>query len=573
MDKNILGSLLALETSSVLSIIVFLSLIRPSFYYSKRVIFTCFFVTLFWFVVTIYSIIKRKKEEKGLKAYIISAFIYLVVTLYMIRTVWFYSYLTLAPEYSFFNGLCHNDTFYLSGLCESIKNYGYPALLTQGLDYHKYHYFSIFMLAVVSKIVRIPCLITYCYLYPVVFFPLFSYLFFQAIGVIREYLNKNNIISIIDVFFSLFVIIGFLPLRYLNSISLGLASIFISESFCVSIILLLMYVVVISKFKKKKNSKIIIYYLISPLFIFIVTASKISVGIIFFIFLIWVYIRKEGIKLSSFLSMAFGSVVFLLSLSLFLRAFQNINGRSLTWFHFIKTFVPHKNIISHLFFLFFPALLFFSLSKKTQYYKCYYKTNNAILSEAALIITFCSILPGNIIEIEGGSAAYFFLPALFISLFLLLCSSELQDLFTSITKTKKVLVLLLFIVIYGESYIYDSYYGSTLLKANPRQIVMRYQMGKQGNKQVIKSCFYKSLTNINKLTEGNKRQYCLIVSDDCDIFKLYKGNHFFLGDRGLFAITAYLGMPVVTDLERAKEMQIENVIILENNTYRIISLE
>lgn len=576
MDKNILGSLLALETSSILSIIVFLSLIRPSFYYSKWIVFTCFFVTLFWFVVTAYSIIKRKKEEKGIKNYIISSAIYFVVIFYMIRTVWFHSYLNLAPEYSFFSGLCHGDTLYLSTLCEAIKNFGYPAVLSQGLSFHKYHFFSVVLFALISAIIKTPCLITYNYLYPVVFFPLFTYLFFQAVGVVRESLNKCLSLYISDVVLSLFVIVGFLPLRYIEGpIFIAWSCTILSESYFISLVLILLYIVLINYFKNKHKGEFIIDYIITPFFLLIITASKISVGIIFFIGLAWIYIRIRGIKISTVLSLVSGFILLLLCLSLFIRGSQTVTGDRIFWLHYIKTKVSPGYMFSHLFFILFPSILLFFLSKGSHSYSCFYKTKKAIFSEAALLVSCCGLLPSLFLSIEGGSAQYFFLPALFVSLFLLLCSSELQIQFANITKEKKIIVFLLVLIVYGESFLNDSYrHGSTNINVTPQYMIEQWRQGKRGNRRIISSQFYKSLNKINKLTEGKKQQYCLFVSDDCRIFKLYKNNnYYFIGSKGLLAITAYLGMPVITNLEESEVMQVKNIILLEKDTYRIVNRE
>lgn len=571
MDRNILSSLLAFGTSLILSIIVFTSLINPRFYYSKRVIFVCFFITFFWFAITVFSIIKSVKEKKEIKAYIVSFLVYLLVVFFMIRSVWFYSYLTLAPEYAFFNGLGNSDTFYLSTLCEAIKNFGYPALLSQGLEYYKYHYLSIVFLAVISKIVKIPCLITYNYLYPVVFLPVFTYLFFQAIGIIREYLNKSHNIFVSDVILSVFVIVGFLPLRYLNAIGIWWFHIFLSESCCVSFVLLLLYVFVIGKLKTIKNSEKVICYFITPLFLFIITATKISVGIIFFVLLAWIFIRTHGFKFSTLLSIGLCFVFLLFSLSLFIRESQNVTERSISWFHFINTYVSPEYKVSHVFFILFPALVLFFLSKKSQPYNCFFKTRSAVLSEAALITSFCSILPGVFIEMEGGGAHYFFLPALFISLIFLLCSGELQSLFTILAKEKKIIIVLLLLVVYGESFINESYkYGSIYRSVAPQYLIEQSNIRKQGNMQIVDNRFYKTLNKINRITEGKKKQYCLFVSKNCEINKLYKSNDSFLGPISPLAITAYLGMPIITDFNEAKEMHIDNIIVLENNTYKII---
>ena len=99
----------------------------------------------------------------------------------------------------------------------------------------------------------------------------------------------------------------------------------------------------------------------------------------------------------------------------------------------------------------------------------------------------------------------------------------------------------------------------------------QWQNGKEGNKQVVKNRFYKSLNKINRITKGKKKQYCLLVSDNCDIFKLYKNdNYYFVGSHGLLAISAYLGLPVINTIDEAREMHINNVIIMEKGSYKVI---
>lgn len=570
MNNNILSSLLALETSSILSLIVFLSLINPRFYYSKRVIFACFVITLFWFALTAFSIIKAQKK-KGIIPYFVSSLVYLLVIFYMIRTVWFHSYLTLAPEYTFFNGAGNLDTLYLSGLSEAIKNYGYPALLTDRLAFHKYHYFSNILFAVISKIIGIPCLITYNYLYPIVFLPLFVYLFFQAVCAVRQYLNKNNSISVSDVVLSVFVIVGFLPLRHLHALHIVWYTTFLSESFGISLVLMLLYIVVIDRIKKIKNSEIFIYFLITPIFLFFITATKISVGVIFYILFAWIFFRTHGFKLSTIIYLAIGFAFLLFSLSLFIRENQKINERTFTWFHYIKSYVSPEYWVSHLFFILFPSFLLLILSKGTQSFGDFFKTKEAILTEAVLITTFCSILPGIFFEIEGGSAQYFFLPALFITLIILLCSSELQIQFSLLAKGEKVLLFLLILVIYGESFINESYnFGPNQINNTPKYMIEQCNQREEGIKKVVNNRFYKSLNKINRITKGKKKQYCLLVANNCEINKLYRGDSY-VASNSLLAITAYLGMPVIKTFEEADEMNIEKIIVLEKDTYKIIN--
>ena len=583
MDKNFLSSLLALETSSILSLFVFFSLIHPRFYYSKKIIIVCFFITLFWFILTIITLKNIKEKNISVIKYLISGFLYLLVIFYLVRTAWFRSFLTLAPEYVFFTGHSHVDSFYFAGLCEAIKNYGYPAVLSLGLSYHKYHYLSIALFAGISKILNIPCLMTYNYLYPVIFFPLFIYLFFQTVGVIRRYLNISGAIYVFDVVFSLFIIIGFLPFQYLYSIGIWWHDIFLSESFCVSIVLLLLYVVIIDKFKNNKNFENILYFLITPLFLFIISATKVSAGIILFIVIAWILIRRKGINTSIMFPLVLNILILFSSFVLFNRTEQNIDESTIFWFHYIKTYVPMEYRASHFIFILLPSILFFLLSKGKQPYNCFYKTKDGILSEAAIISTICSILPGILFEIEGGSAVYFFVQAMFISLLFLLSSKKINNLFEVIKREWKILLAISIIIIYGESFFnYSYYHGSSLIRVTPRYMIEQYQINKEGNKTLRDDSFYKTLNKINRITEGKKNNYCLYVLNDCKINKLYKGNYYWLGTGGLLAVTAYLGIPAITIpekdqpatiesiKEKAKEMHIENIIVLEKDKYKII---
>lgn len=560
MNKNVLSSLLALETSLFLTVFVFAALFKTPVYYAHKIIIICSLVTLFWLGLTLNSV--RISKEKVNPLYYFSFFVFLIVVLYIIKSVWFRSYLTITPEYSFFNGLSKNDTTYHVTLCEAIKNFGYPAILPSGLTLHRYHCFSHILLAIISKIFRLPCLISYNFLYPIVFFPLFVYLLFQAIGAVRAFLGKAKDFSFLDLVFSVFIIIGFLPVRYSTAISIWWHDIFISESYCVSLIFLLLYIVVADKIKNMKHGIQINYYVITPFFLILVTASKISTGVIFFIALAWIFVRIKGIRVSTalFATLFFG--LLLLSLSFFIRDNEKkFTAMGVSWFHFIKNYVPHKYQISHVFFILFPSLILFLLSKGSDSYRDYSKTKISILAETAVIISCCSLLPGMVFKIVGGSAAYFFMPAMFISLLFLLCSDELQGRFFSNRKEIKILIFLLVFVLYGESFI----------KVNsPKHIIQQFQVGRRGTKAVVNSSFYETLNSINHETEGKKESYCLLISKNCRIFELYGP-----GYDGVVALTAYLGMPVVGVADKVDSVQIEkikkHIIVLEKDTYKIIN--
>ena len=545
MDNKLLGSLLALETSFVLMIFVFTALFRTPLYYAHKVIIITSLITLFWLGATIF--LSRKADEKFSWVYCGSLLLFLIVVLYIVKSVWFRSYLTITPEYSFFNGLSKNDTTYHVTLCEAIKNFGYPAILPSGLELHRYHCFSHILLAGISKLFRLPCMVTYNFLYPMVFFPCLVYLLFPVIGAIKSFLGKPVSISLLDVVFSIFVFIGFLPARYMNAISIWWHDIFISESYCISLVFLLLYVVAVNRFDRAK-------YLITPLFLLIITASKISTGVILFIVLVWIYFRTKGIKASTMVFAGLFSGILLLGLSFFMRDDERkLTEMGISWFHFIKNYVPHKYQMSHVFFILFPSLLLFFLSKGTTPYKDYHKQRISILAETAVIISFCGIIPGVFLKIVGGSAAYFFMPAMFISLLFLLCSDEIQRRFINSQKEIKILIFLLVFVVYGESFI----------KVNsPKYIFKQLQIGRHGTEAVVNTPFYRTLNEINLKTEGNKSKYCLLLSKNCRIFELYGPDY-----NALEAITAYLGMPIVGVSEKTEK----HIIVLEKDTYKIIN--
>ena len=544
MNKNILSTLIAFEASVILCFFVCIALFNSSFYYAHKVIFVCIVVSLFWLIFAVLSV-----KSSGLKLnilYFISLTIFLLAILFIIKTVWFSSYLTLSPEYSFFTGKGHKDTYYHSTLCEAIKNYGYPAVLWRDLSLHQYHCFSHILLAIISKLFRLPCLIAYNYLFPVIFCPLLLFLLIQAIGIIKKWMGNNNSISLLDLFLSLFIVIGFLPIRYSNAISIWWKHTFISESYCVSLILILLYILVIDKIKEEKT---IFSSLVTLLFLFLITAAKISSGVIFFIAIAWFFIRTRKIKISTLLIAVLFMGGVIVSLIMFMRdGERGFFKEGISLFHFLKTKVASKYYLTHVFFVFFPALVLFMLSKRFMPYKEYSKTKISIFAEIALLTTFLGYLPGLFINIVTGSAAYFFLPSMFISLLFLVSSGEIQHRFVQSNKEIKLIVLLLLFVVYGESFIRVN---------SPKYIMKQLIMGKQGSERVVDTPFYKTLNEINILTEGKKKDYCLNVSTDCRIFELYEGW------KGYAALSGYLGIPIMPSDGT------QHVILLEKDSFSI----
>ena len=563
-DKNIVASLLAFEVSFCLMFFIFISLFKEPQYYSTKVIIISFAIVLFWLILMLFSM-----KGKFHLCYFGILLLFLFVSLYIIRVVWFSSYLGLFPELSFFKGLNRPDTFYHSTLCEAIKNFGHPSLLQGGIALHKYHCLSHFIMAFVSKVFKLPCLISYNYIYPMLFLPLFVYLFFQASGALSERLVNKRFFSVVDLVFSIFIFIGFLPIKYSNTVGIWWNDIFLSESYCVSLVFLLIYFILIDKIEKTKYGNSLSCFLITSIFLFIITASKVSTGVIFFILLLWIYIRVKGVRISSLLFASFIGVLLLFCLSLVLRENENIFKKmEINWFHFIKTYIDYEYQISHIFFILFPSLLLFFLTKKTTPYKEYCRNKISILAEASIICSCCGLLPSVLLSIYGGSAAYFFLPAIFISLFFLFCSHEVQKRFVSLGMGVKILVSLLVLITYGES---------CIKYISPYDIMAKTCKDKQETSRVVDEPFYNTLSAINRLTEGKKKNYCLFLSSDCEIFNLFGQ-----GYMGLSAITAYLGMPLIEVLDenqlisdeiliqRAKEKHFSNVILLKSDKYRII---
>lgn len=598
-EEKFISFFVAFEICILLTIPALIALFKSHFFYMNTVV--CVLICNVFLWASLFICFGRKYNiSLGKKKVWLLILSFFIVALYFIRVIWFNGYLTLTPEATFLDGRSHNDTFYHVTLAESIKNYGFPATLFNKINFHKYHFLSHFIFAGISKVFRLPCYVTYNYLYPILFFPIFVFLLFQALSSIRNYFSIKGTDLSLDIVFSIFICIGFLPINYYNQIKIWWFSTYSSESYFISLIFVLLFFVVGEKINKQPYGRQINIFIAIPFFMLLITASKISTGIIFLIGICWVLLRTLKINKNLIFIICFFIIFLILCLCFFIRNSENnFLNMNIYLFDYIRTYVKLKQCFSHLFFILFPSITLFLLDKGDLSVKEYFLLKKAILPEVSLVISLCGIIPGLLLKIVGGSAAYFFLPALFVSLFFLWCSGCFQRQYKQASKSFQLLFFMFVFVIYAESYVH-------FLK--PRFNINLLKKDFTNTEIVMDNPFYNTLLTVNKITEGRKKEYGVFLASDCEIFGLYpiKETKPDTKMKSLYAITANLDLPIINATyirngnefrvggyllkwnvapkdkdtmitlgnmsERAKELGIKHIIVLTKDDYNIIDV-
>ncbi|MFZ1749166.1 MAG: hypothetical protein WAU01_03205 [Saprospiraceae bacterium] len=398
----------------------------------------------------------RSKSQLGF----IGLLLVFLIGLKIISILWTTNYYLdpLAPEY-FPLGRFHIDTLYLTNITSLIKTYQVTSTGLFGLVPIEYHAGSNYVFAAFGSLCEVSSMRFYNSTYAVLFIPLFVQSFFYAaFSNLRKEPNKFRIITSLLIFF--FVLSGFvsnpigqkyLALSYLNNH-------FLSESYCLSLILLFLFISLYSPFlssiqrnsKKEVNPYLI---LLIPVWIMLIGYTKVSTGIILYSLFFYVvlrikYLNGKAIKLSLLLS------TIAILVTVFLTVESNRNETFLIQFGSFYRYYVEGNLFVYfllnycwLFFFIITYVFLFKIKRSSGLWKKNMyeeigelvrekKTEQAlqriellkqnkravnsmsitynefisgkyILPEVIIFAAVIGILPGLLIEIEGGSAAYF----------------------------------------------------------------------------------------------------------------------------------------------------------------------
>ena len=244
-------------------------------------------------------------RSKGWKAYgsielAVAIVLFFYLGLFM-GGVWHKGYLTNLPLIGIneeTQGI-HRDTLYHNAIASSINYYGYPSLLVNSAAFHNYHFGSHLVFGLLSKVLKVPTIFIYCYLYPIFLLPFYPSLILSVGKELRVHLGKQQKTTLIDIVVLLsFMTYLILPQTWSEKLGNYKTSWFVSESFCMAIILSLLYfklmfVMIRRNLFDVRVFVIIFQMIVIPFFIIFISLTKISVGIIFAFAIAYFLFRKK----------------------------------------------------------------------------------------------------------------------------------------------------------------------------------------------------------------------------------------------------------------------------------------
>ncbi len=334
--------------------------------------------------------------------------------IYAAHAVWGSRYLTLAPLEQIDNGVQHLDAMFHGSLAESFKRSLIPSTLLNGEAYIPYHTFSHLLMSIPSRILGAPALVTYCYLYPALFIP--AYLLAQMMAMVsaKEYFCNRSKLRLRD--WSLMVLfnVGCLPDAWLDEHGIWKRHYMISESFLIAgLLAFLSYAVILHLLKYPgkgtKRTKILLLAVI-PVSIFVITWCKISSGLVFAATVMYTVFRKK-IKDPRFwgLNVLYG-VIFLLAAWLFnfIEGGYQSTHNAFRFAAFSLYCPGPLGLLGHYAFLMIMPVLFIALEiRRLRKERKVFSMGKSVWIEVILLAAFLSFVPGFVMMIESGSAAYF----------------------------------------------------------------------------------------------------------------------------------------------------------------------
>ena len=423
--------------SLILSSCIIRAVTGTELLYGSRMMAASLAVSLVWMALFLTDSrrIAKGKTKKTLACSPLAALILSVsFGFYLAYTVWGSKCLTLAPLEQLDNGTQHLDTLFLSSLSESFRRFPAASTLLNSEAYIPYHTFSPLLMSAVAGILRVPAFIAYNYMYPVLFIPVYVAAQILAVAAAKEYFSGRAAVKITDLAVILLVNTGFVLQSWLDAYGIWKRNLVISESFLTANTLAFACYGIIFHVLKHPGEGIrrtnLLLFLGIPAGIFLITWSKISVGLLFAVSVAYYLFRTHRKEFRYWgINILYGAVL-LLALWLFslkgavsppsgqnawtLGAFREYcTGRLGIWGHWLVLMIlPGLFILAEI----------FRLRKEKQVFA----TGKTVWIEDLLLMAVVAFLPGFLIVIDGGSASYFSC-ALEVPAILLLCGHPLSD--------------------------------------------------------------------------------------------------------------------------------------------------
>ena len=412
----ILPCVVSMVLSAVLTVSVYLTKSR----FGLRACIVSLSITLIWLVLFIIHqryLLKGKTEALTINCpMVIVIVISVVIAGYLACTIWRGSSLSLDPYGKIDNGSQGLDILFHSAISESFRSSLTPSTLLNDEEYVAYHTFSHMIMGAIAKITSIPGFITYNYLFPIVFLPLYVFGQTVAISAAKRYFVGAWEMSFFDITMVSLFITGMMDNRILVRYAVWKSSYIGSGSFLVAnTMLFLSYASIFYALycRKAKDKNLLLFCVVMiPTELFLVSWAKTSVGLVFTVSVMYYVFRTRMKDIRGWILNAFYLGVFSLSFVLFNSNLSSKAGgglmKRIKWLAFSEWTSGRLGIWGHyLLLLLIPVAYIWIDILKNKYTWDEIKQGHTIFIEEMVCICIIAFLPGLVMQIEGGSAVYF----------------------------------------------------------------------------------------------------------------------------------------------------------------------
>ena len=525
------------------------ALLGGGYAFEKKILIISFLLVCLWGMLFVSNCIQKKSFEIN-RYNVFLAIVFTLLSLNLIRQSWFSNYLRLDAVQRFFEGKTFIDTLYHSAIAESIVTNGYPSIQQNAPIFLSYHCLSHYLVAGISKALSIPCFVTYNYLFPIIFIPLFLFLIQRVALIGKSYLSGINELSFIDYIILAGTCCGFVTKQ--QQLNLGCnfnVNIFNSESCFLAIILLLLYSCLINRgYRSLKSFDNINLFILIPIFIFALSYAKISFGVIFTLGTSYYVFRKYILKDKKwFLFIGYCGVFiayYMLNRQFSYSDPSAATPRDFILFHFVRT--KCKNLIYiflHYCFLFFPIVLAMCLSKTKILKDIFSYKKETIFWEMCFLLMLGACLPGIFMNIHGGSAFYFVIPVYIFSWILFISYDVPSTLMQKNIQAGRICLVLLAVLVVVTC-------GRNMKLYNSLKQTYKAHISVA---TTVADNEYILFNQIRNMISDDRQNYCIFLADDSPLINrfdssLKKASPKVYNCRPYLATSAYLGVPVINSI-------------------------
>lgn len=518
-------------------------------------------ILTFWMMIFIMYAIYNKSYRiyNKIEVFIFSLIMY-CVSIYISDSCWHVGLLSLNPVRWLANGSAFTDNLYHSAIAGGYSSYGIPCLLLNELYViNDYHTLSHAIIGLISHVIGVPTYFVYCYIYPTLMAPIFVFLLLLTCSIAKEILSKHDkSISLLDTFIIAVLIIGWLPKDIYKAIGATTLCSWESESLVFSLCFLLAYFAIAMSIYNGKYGKVLMY-VVNPVFILLTSASKISTGVILFIFLFCLFFLKRVKRKSDWIVMALYVLILVLSAYLFTSFGKASSGTGNEWqfLHYVRTYGgggSNAIIYVSVSYITIFILLLYVLSTCDDSIGCLCFGEKYIIIKCLVFVSVMALLPGFFLKIAGGSANYFVAIPPVIGVIAFIGYDVPGNLVMKISTVRsrwaiEIIVIggLLFTILCNSNIIkldddinepgytvnyFESLFGSNYeLKAKSREggrlnymLVAFGRLVKPVREGYTFSSLWTNIEEINTITTGHKKEYAIYVDETSEMLDLYSGD-------------------------------------------------